>query len=135
MLYRIAGDAVMVVHFAFIVFVAAGALLAWRWPRLVWAHLPALAWGVASVTLGLACPLTSLEKGLRRLAGTEGYEGGFVDHYIEDVVYPDEYSGALRALAGVVVVVGYLRLRRPRLAPSSLVRSPGNAKATAEGCP
>lgn len=112
MLYRIAADAVVLVHFSFIVFVAAGALLAWRWPRLVWLHLPALAWGIVSVSIGVECPLTGLEKGLRRRAGTAGYEGGFVDHYIEDVVYPDEYTGVLRTLAAVIIVAGYLGLRR-----------------------
>ena len=112
MIFRIAADAVMVVHFAFIVFVAVGALLAWRWPRLVWAHLPAVAWAAATVSIGVACPLTALEKGLRRSAGTSGYEGGFVDHYIEDVVYPDEYTAVLRTLVAVAIIAGYLGLRR-----------------------
>ena len=112
MLYRILADGVMIVHFAFIMFVAVGAVLAWRWPALVWAHLPALVWGVGSVTIGLPCPLTPLEKGLRHLAGDAGYEGGFVDHYIEDVIYPDEYSVVLRALAVVTIVAGYLGLPR-----------------------
>lgn len=132
MLYRIAADAVMVLHFAFIVFIAAGALLAWRWPRLVWLHLPALAWGAGTVTLGFPCPLTGVEKDLRRLAGTEGYAGGFVDHYIEDVVYPDEYSAVLRAVAVVIIVVGYLGLRRrvsgsPAGGATSRKRSPVGA--------
>jgi hypothetical protein len=34
--YRILADTVVIVHFGFIVFVAAGGLLAWRWPGLVW---------------------------------------------------------------------------------------------------
>jgi hypothetical protein len=110
MLYRIFADGVMTVHFAFIMFVAVGAVLAWRWPALLWVHLPALVWGVGTVTIGFPCPLTPLEKGLRRLAGDEGYAGGFVDHYIEDVVYPDEYSVVLRALAVVTIVAGYLGL-------------------------
>ncbi len=114
MLYGILADGVMVVHFAFILFVAVGAVLAWRWPALVWVHLPALAWGVGTVAIGFPCPLTPLEKGLRGLAGEEGYQGGFVDHYIEDVIYPDEYSVALRAIAGVAIAVGYLGLRRRR---------------------
>lgn len=110
MLYRIVADGVVVMHFAFIVFVAMGALLAWRWPALVWVHLPALAWGIGSVVIGFPCPLTPLEKGLRRRAGDQGYDGGFVDHYIEGVIYPDEYSSILRALALVVIVAGYARL-------------------------
>ena len=110
MFYRIAADAVTVLHLGFILFVACGALLAWRWPRLVWAHVPALAWGVGTVVIGFPCPLTAIEKDLRRLAGTEGYAGGFVDHYIENVVYPDEYTAALRAVALAIIVVSYLRI-------------------------
>ena len=109
---RLAADAVMLVHFAYLAFVAVGALLAWRWPRLVWAHLPAVAWALATVSIGVACPLTALEKRLRRWAGTSGYEGGFVDHYLEDVVYPDEYTVVLRTLVAVAIVGGYLGLRR-----------------------
>lgn len=45
------------------------------------------------------------------MAGTHGYEGGFVDHYIEGVIYPDEYTVVLRAVAVVVIVAGYLGLR------------------------
>ncbi len=112
MIYRVAADAVMVLHFAFILFVAVGALLAWRWPRLVWLHVPSLAWGLATLTIGLACPLTAMEKGFRRLAGTEGYAGGFVDHYLDDVVYPEEYGSLLRALAGLAIVAGYVLLHR-----------------------
>ena len=119
MLYRVLADAVVFVHLRFILFVATGALLAWRWPGLVCAHLPALVWGAGTVTLGFACPLTSLEKGLRDRAGGDSYEGGFVDHYIEDVVYPDEYSAVLRALAAVAILAGYVgRVRRAHAVPS-----------------
>jgi hypothetical protein len=114
MLYRILADGVVVVHFAFILFVAVGAVLAWRWPALVRVHLPALAWGAGTVVIGFPCPLTPLEKGLRRLAGEEGYQGGFVDHYIEDVIYSDEYTVVLRAVAVATIVVGYLGLRGRR---------------------
>ena len=39
-------DLVVVVHLAFILFVALGGLSVLRWPAVAWAHLPALAWGV-----------------------------------------------------------------------------------------
>lgn len=114
MVYRVLADAVVLVHLAFILFVAVGALLAWRWPRMVWAHLPALAWGVGTVTIGFPCPLTTLEKALDRRAGGDVYDGGFIDRYVEDVIYPDEYSSILRSLAAVVIVIGYLGLRHRR---------------------
>lgn len=114
MLYRLLADLVVVVHLAFIVFVAVGALLAWRWPWLLWMHAPSLMWAVASVTVGLSCPLTPLEKSLRRLAGEEGYAGGFVDRYVEGVVYPESLTPLLRAMVAVAVVVGYAGLYRRR---------------------
>ena len=111
-MYRFLADAVVLLHLGFIMFVAVGALLAWRWPALVWAHLPAVAWGAGTVVIGFPCPLTALEKGLRRLAGGQGYEGGFVDHYVEGVVYPDEYTALLHSMAAVAIVAGYVGLRR-----------------------
>ena len=42
---RLAADAVALLHLAFVLFVAFGGLLVWRWPRLVWLHLPAVGWG------------------------------------------------------------------------------------------
>ena len=44
-------DAVLVFHGLFIAWAAAGAIAVWRWPRLIWLHLPALAWAVAAVLL------------------------------------------------------------------------------------
>jgi hypothetical protein len=81
-------DAVLVLHGLFIVFAALGALLvAWR-RHWVWAHLPALAWAVwIQVTHGI-CPLTPLENRLRHAAGQAGYEGGFIEHYLEPLIYP-----------------------------------------------
>lgn len=114
MIYGLLADLVVVVHLGFIVFVAVGALLAWRWPWVLWLHAPALSWAVASITVGVDCPLTSLEKFLRNLAGDEGYGGGFVDHYIENVVYPGSLTPWLRALACVTIVMGYVGVHHRR---------------------
>lgn len=110
MVFDVLAGVVMVAHLAFILFVAVGALLAWRWPRLVWLHVPAVAWGVGIIAIGYECPLTPLEKWLRRRAGADAYEGGFVDRYIENVVYPEEFTSLLRALAAVMIVTGYVWL-------------------------
>ena len=45
MLYRILADATAVFHFAFVLFVAFGALLVLRWRKLAWIHLPVAIWG------------------------------------------------------------------------------------------
>jgi hypothetical protein len=106
-LYRFVADAVVLVHFGFIVFVAVGGLLAWRWPRLLWLHVPAVLWGLGIVAVGYDCPLTPLEKYFRRLGAAESYEGGFVDRYVENVIYPDDYTPHLRLAAAVLIAVGW----------------------------
>jgi Protein of Unknown function (DUF2784) len=106
-LYRLLADATVVVHFAFILFVAVGGLMAWRWPRLLWLHVPAVIWGLAIVTVGYTCPLTPLEKYFERRGGAEAYEGGFVDRYIEDAVYPDEFTPHARVVAAALIAVGW----------------------------
>ncbi len=55
MLYRLTADTVVLLHLTYLAFLIGGSLLAWRWPRLVWLHVPSLAWGLVSVTVGLEC--------------------------------------------------------------------------------
>ena len=86
--WSILADGVLVLHGAFIVWATLGALAVWRWPMLLWAHLPALAWGIwIEVTAGI-CPLTPLENALRHRAGQRGYDGSFIDHHLGALIYP-----------------------------------------------
>ncbi len=121
MVHRVLADLVLLVHLGFIVFVVAGGLLAlrWRWAPLV--HLPAALWGVFIEVSGGICPLTPLENALRRAAGSSGYPGGFVEHYLVPVVYPESLSYPVQlVLAGLLVLtnafvyLGVLRWRRSR---------------------
>ena len=82
MWYRLLADAVLIVHLAFIAFVALGGLLVLHWPRLAWLHLPAIAWGAWIEFSGWICPLTPLEVGLRARGGEATYTGGFIEHYV-----------------------------------------------------
>jgi hypothetical protein len=104
--YRLAADAVLVVHALFVVFVVAGGPLVLRWPRLAWLHLPCAAWGALIEFAGWICPLTPLENRLRRLGGEAGYEGGFVETYLLAALYPDGLSRPVQwALGGLVLAV------------------------------
>lgn len=122
-------DAVVLIHFAFVVFVAVGGFIAWRWPRVLYVHIAAVTWGVGMLVIGYSCPLTILERELR---GESAGGPGFIDRYVEGVVYPEEYTPHLRVLATVLVVISYVGLMRIRarrrveatetLAPTGVVR-------------
>ena len=106
MLLRLAADAVLVFHLAFIVFALLGGLLAIRWRWLVWLHLPAAGWGFFVEVTGRICTLTPLENMLREQAGSSGFSGGFVAHYLVPLIYPAGLTPDIQwLLAGVVVAV------------------------------
>jgi hypothetical protein len=109
MLLRLLADAVVLLHVAFVAFVVLGGLLALRWRRAAWIHLPAAFWGFLVEARGLFCPLTDLENHLRRQAGQAGYDGGFVEHYVIPVLYPAALDRDLQVvLAGLVLGVNLL---------------------------
>ncbi len=106
MTYRLLADATVIAHLAFVAFVVLGGLLVLRRPWLMWLHLPAAAWGVLIELRGWTCPLTPLENHFRRLGGESGYSGGFIERYLEPVIYPPGLAGSTQlVLAGIVVLV------------------------------
>ena len=91
MVYHILANLAFIIHFSFIVFVIIGAFFVWRWRWMVIPHLVAVIWGLAIEFLNAPCPLTPLEQVLLHKAGAEGYRGGFVDHYIVPLIYPQAH--------------------------------------------
>lgn len=128
MAYQVLSDVVVIIHLTFIAFVAVGGFLVWRWRWFAWAHIPSVAWGAAIIVIGFDCPLTPLEKELRELGGETAYEGGFVDRYVEGVVYPEEYTPHLRILAITLIAAAYVLVRfvppRGRIIDRSRAGSP-----------
>jgi hypothetical protein len=116
--YRILAETAMAVHFLFIAFVVLGGFLAWRWPRVIWLHLAAAAWGLCIVLFDLNCPLTYVEDRAREQAGQSGLSRGFIDTYLTGVIYPERFLDEVRLLIAVVVAVSYagvvIRWRRRR---------------------
>lgn len=103
-LYGILAGVIIVAHFLFIAFVAAGGLLVLRWPSLAWVHLPAVVWGVVVELTGWICPLTPLENYLRQLAGKSSYSGDFIEQYLIPVIYPANLTAATQYILGGLVI-------------------------------
>lgn len=101
-----AADAVLVLHFGFVLFVALGGLLALRWPRMSWIHVPAAIWGVAIEFGGWICPLTPLENALRERAGEAAYRGDFVARYLMPMIYPEGLTREAQIVLGLAALAG-----------------------------
>jgi hypothetical protein len=125
--YDLLATAALVAHLAFLVYLAAGGFLAWRLPRTLPLHVAVVAWGLGSVVVGYACPLTAVEQWARARAGRSTLaEGGFIEHYLTGVVYPAEYLAVVQALVGLLVVVSWVGLavrHRARPRPGGLTRT------------
>ena len=119
-------DAIVALHFAFVLFVVLGGLLVLRWPRVVWLHVPAVIWGALVEFTGGICPLTPLENRLRRAAGETGYQGDFIARYVLPVLYPngltrtDQLLLGGAALAINLVIYGFAIVRHRRRAAKDI---------------
>jgi len=108
---------VVALHLAAILFIVLGGVLAWRWPRVAFVHLPFALWGTLVEWAGWVCPLTPLENRLRALAGQADYQETFVQHWILPIVYPEALTRDTQGLLGALVVVinvfiySYVRIR------------------------
>lgn len=97
MMFRLAADAVLLVHALFVGFVVFGLVLvliggvfSWSWVRNFWfraAHLAAIGIVVLQAWGGIVCPLTTLEATLRAHAGDITYTGSFVAYWLDRLLY------------------------------------------------
>ncbi|RJG01050.1 DUF2784 domain-containing protein [Noviherbaspirillum sedimenti] len=95
--YQLLANAVLIVHFAIVVFVVgglvlvvAGNLIGWQWVNRIWfrvAHLAAIATVVVESWTDIVCPLTTLESWLRTKAGADPYSGGFIEHWLQQLLF------------------------------------------------
>ena len=104
MFYSLAAHLLVLIHLAFILFVVLGGLLVLKWRKLAWLHLPCVAWGAWVEFSGWICPLTPLEIRFRQAAGEAGYAGGFIEHYIWPLIYPEELTRSTQVTLGILVV-------------------------------
>ena len=97
-------ELIVLVHFAFILFVIFGGFLVLKWRKLIWLHLPAAVWGALIEFYGWICPLTSLENYLRRNHGDD-YSTGFIEHYITPIIYPSGLTRDIQIILGLLVIM------------------------------
>jgi len=105
LIYRALADLILALHLVFVLFVVLGGLLVLRWPRIAWLHIPAAIWGVLIEFTGWICPLTPLENSLRTRGGEAGYSGGFIEHYIQPLLYPAGLTRSTQVVLGSVVLI------------------------------
>jgi len=116
MIWSFLADGLVILHFAFTTFVVFGGFLTWRWPRVSFVHIPALAWGCWVEVSHSICPLTPLENHFRHLGGEAGYSGGFLAHYLVRVLYPPGLTWHIQWLLAAALLainlIAYWRLMR-----------------------
>ncbi len=104
MLYHLLANIVVLIHFAFILFVIFGGFLLFRWVRWAWIHIPIVAYAALLEFFSWICPLTPLEKWLRIKGGGIAYQTGFIEHYIVPIIYPSILTRQLQITLGLFVL-------------------------------
>ena len=96
--YRLLADVVLVLHLGVIVFVVGGLACIlvgnraniWPWVNSLGyrlAHLAAIGVVASQAWLGQECPLTTLESWLRVQSGATGYEKGFIEYWVQWLIF------------------------------------------------
>ncbi|MGK2904849.1 MAG: DUF2784 domain-containing protein [Desulfuromonadales bacterium] len=98
--YGLAAGLILVLHLLFIAFVIFGGVLSFHRTFWAWLHLPAVIWAVWVELSGSTCPLTPLENHFRKLAFGQGYQEGFIEHYLVPLIYPEQLTISLRLILG-----------------------------------
>lgn len=102
---RLAANLVLLLHFAFVVLAVFGGFGVLMEPRWAWVHVPIVVWSSVVNLAGWTCPLTPLENRLRASANGTGYAGGFLQHYVGQLVYPQGMPRRFELIAGVAVAL------------------------------
>ena len=99
MRYRLLADVVVGIHAVYVSFVVFGLLaillgraMDWRWVRNPYfriLHLAAIGFVCAESILGIDCPLTTLENGLRFGGGQRGYGADFLGYWLDRLIFYD----------------------------------------------
>ena len=119
--YRLLADAVVVLHFAYVLFVVwglvaivAGLVLRRSWARNFWfrvVHLAMIGIVVLEAWVNITCPLTTWENRLRRAGGLDPHELDFIERWLHQVMFfraPAWVFVVLYSTFGLVVVATFV---------------------------
>ena len=97
--YQLFADFILILHVLIVLFVVVGLILIivgnvrkWGWVNRWWfrlLHLATILFVVLEAWLGVVCPLTTLEMWLRDKAGESTYQGSFIEHWSQQLLYWD----------------------------------------------
>ena len=104
-MHEIAANLVLIIHFAFILFVVFGALLFFVATKIIFIHFPALIWGSYIELTNSICPLTYLENWFLNKANLTTYSEGFIQNYLVPIVYPADLTKDLQIYLGITLIV------------------------------
>jgi hypothetical protein len=120
-MWQILADAVLCSHVALMAFVVLGLPLVivgnlrrWRWVNSPWlrlAHLATILVVAGEAWAGVVCPLTTLEMWLRAQAHAATYDGSFVEHWLQALLFwqaPAWVFTAAYSLFGLSVLATWL---------------------------
>lgn len=99
---------VLALHLIFILWVIFGALFTRGRPLLRRLHIASFVWGLLIEIFPWTCPLTYAENWLELRAGVPPYQGGFLLHYLDALVYPSVPPRLLTVAAAVVVAANVI---------------------------
>src|SRR5713101_3578355 len=112
-LFEVLAELALLVHFLWILWVILGWIVTRNRPLLRRLHIGSLLWGILMEVGPWPCPLTIAEQWLQGRAGSAAYQGSFLIHYLEAVIYPDVSQEMLtRVASGVCFVILGIHGRR-----------------------
>jgi hypothetical protein len=111
-------DSVILLHAAWVVFLATGLFITLRYPRFAAIHIGGLVFSFFLNFMGWYCPLTYLENFLHALDDADAvYASSFMKEYLYRFLYPDLPEFLIRVGEMIFVclnLLGYVYIARRR---------------------
>ena len=102
--FEIYATLALLLHFSFILFVIFGAIFILKFKKIIYVHIPAVAWGAYIELSHSICPLTHLENFFLKKAGKDQYSVDFIENYIFKIIYPPALNYEIQTYLGVILI-------------------------------